>query len=158
MAFERPADLQPVTYKFVGFNSVVGHRVVAWRPGFVVIELDVRAELLNAGGVVHGGVLMSLLDSACGIASSYDEEAGKRRYSLTLAFNTNFLKAAAMGRLTIQARKRGGGRNVFVAEAEIVDEAGDTVATGVGSFRYRTRERTDNAFQPGRPEPDFSAG
>ena len=158
MPLQRPTDLKPVdSHHFVGFNSMVGHRIAGWRPGFVEIVLDIRPELLNAGGVVHGGVLMTLLDSACGIASSYDDTTAKRRYSLTLAFNVNFLKAARQGRLTIRAAKRGGGRNIFVCEAEILDEAGDTVATGSGTFRYRSGERTDAAPGAG-PHPDISAG
>ena len=158
MKLQPPADLQAVEdHRFVGFNSIIGHRVALWRPGFVEMHLDIRPDLLNAGGVVHGGVLMSLLDSACGIASSFDEGTGKRRYSLTLAFNANFLKAASIGRLTIRAAKRGGGRNIFVCEAEIIDEAGDIVATGSGTFRYRSGERPD--ANPGAPpQPDISAG
>ena len=158
MPIPRPADARPVeNYRFVGFNTVVGHQVIAWRPGYVEMALDLRPELLNAGGVVHGGVLMSLLDSACGIAASYDEGSGQRRYSLTLSFTTQFIKAARSGRLAIVGHKRGGGRNIFVCEAEITDTAGDIVATGTGSFRYRNVERTDAS--PGEPpRPDISAG
>lgn len=158
MSWSRPADARSVDYAFVGFNKVLGHRVVAWRPGYVEMTLEPRAELFNAGGVVHGGVLMSLLDSACGIAASYDEATGRRRYSLTLSFTTQFLKAARGGALTIFGRKRGGGRNIFVCEAEIRDGEGDTVATATGTFRYRTTERHDSGPTPDPQVPDIAAG
>lgn len=158
MTLQPPADLKPVAgHRFVGFNSVIGHRIALWRPGFVEMHIDIRPDLLNAAGVVHGGVLMSLLDSSCGIAASYDEGTGKRRYSLTLVFDVNFLKAARDGRLTIRAAKRGGGRNIFVCEAEIIDEAGDTITTGSGTFRFRSGQRPD--ANPGAaPQPDVSVG
>ena len=36
MAIQRPADARPVAaHAFRGFNGLIGHEVVAWRPGFV---------------------------------------------------------------------------------------------------------------------------
>ena len=65
MAIQRPADARPVaSHEFRGFNGLIGHEVVAWRHGFVEMRLKVRPELCNANGLLHGGVLMTLLDSA----------------------------------------------------------------------------------------------
>ena len=95
MPIQRPADARPVgPYEFRGFNGLIGHRVVAWRPGFVEFELNVRAELCNANGLLHGGVLMTLLDGASGFACTFNETATTRRLSVTLAFTTQFIKAA----------------------------------------------------------------
>lgn len=154
----RPADVKPIgQYKFVGFNNVLGHRITGWRPGYVEMTLDVRPDLLNSSGVVHGGVLMSLLDSACGIASSFDEAAAQRRYCLTLNFTTHFIKSVSSGQLRIVARKRGGGRSIFVCEAEVLDDAGNPLAVANGTYKYRSKVRTDG--NPGDPpQPDVSAG
>jgi acyl-coenzyme A thioesterase PaaI-like protein len=68
MAIQRPADARPVVaHAFRGFNGLIGHEVVAWRPGFVEMSLKVRPELCNANGLLHGGVLMTLLDSAAAL-------------------------------------------------------------------------------------------
>ncbi|MEA2853841.1 MAG: hypothetical protein QOE02_3860, partial [Rhodospirillaceae bacterium] len=46
MANQRPADARPVAaHAFRGFNGLIGHEVVAWRPGFVEMNLKVRPEL-----------------------------------------------------------------------------------------------------------------
>lgn len=150
MPIQRPPDARPTEHRFVGFNALLGHRVVAWRPGFVEMRLPVREDLCNASGILHGGVLMTLLDSASGVASSFDEREGKRRYSMTLSFNSQFLKAARLGdTLTIfGAKRRGGGRSVFATEAEIYDQHGDLVAAGAGTFRYRSGERLDGGPVP----------
>ena len=43
MAIQRPADARPVAaHAFRGFNGLIGHEVVAWRPGFVEMSLKVR--------------------------------------------------------------------------------------------------------------------
>ena len=40
MAIQRPADARPVAaHAFRGFNGLIGHEVVAWRPGFVEMSL-----------------------------------------------------------------------------------------------------------------------
>jgi uncharacterized protein (TIGR00369 family) len=150
MAIQRPDDAHPVEHRFVGFNALVGHRVERWRPGFVEMQLEVRPELCNASGILHGGVLMTLLDSACGAAAWFDESQGKRRYSVTVSFTTQFLQAARLGEtLTVLGSKRsGGGRTIFTAESEIRNERGELVASGVGTFRYRSGERRDGGPVP----------
>ncbi|MCF8531975.1 MAG: PaaI family thioesterase [Reyranella sp.] len=145
MAIQRPADARPVAYGFHGFNESIGHKVVAWRPGFVEMHLVVRADLCNANGLLHGGVLMTLLDGASGLACTFNETATARRLSVTLAFTTQFIKATRNGDvLTILGAWRPStSQSTFAAETEIYDQHGDLVATGAGTFRYLRGERTD---------------
>jgi uncharacterized protein (TIGR00369 family) len=146
MAIQRPADARPVApYEFRGFNGLIGPEVVAWRPGFVEMRLKVRPELCNANGLLHGGVLMTLLDCASGFACTFNETATRRRLSVTLAFTTQFIKAARDGdTLTILGAWRPStSQSTFAAETEIYDQAGDLLATGTGTFRYLKGERSD---------------
>jgi len=149
MAIQRPADARPVAaHAFRGFNGLIGHEVVAWRPGFVEMMLKVRPELCNANGLLHGGVLMTLLDSASGFACTFNETATARRLSVTLAFTTQFIKAARDGDvLTILGAWRPStSQSTFAAETEIYDQAGDLLATGAGTFRYLKGERSDGTL------------
>ena len=149
MPIQRPADARPVgPYEFRGFNGLIGHRVVAWRPGFVEFELNVRAELCNANGLLHGGVLMTLLDGASGFACTFNDTATTRRLSVTLAFTTQFIKAAREGdTLTIfGAWRPSTSQSTFAAETEIYDQHGDLIANGAGTFRYLKGERSDGVL------------
>jgi uncharacterized protein (TIGR00369 family) len=145
LAIRRPADARPVAYVFKGFNDLIGHEVAAWRPGFIEARLVVRAELCNANGLLHGGVLMTLLDSASGLACTFNDTATARRLSVTLAFTTQFIKAAREGDvLTILgARRPSTSQSTFAAETETYDQHGDLIATGAGTFRYLKGERSD---------------
>ena len=146
MPITRPADARPVAaYGFSGFNALIGHRVAYWRPGFVEMTLAVRNELCNANGLLHGGVLMTLLDSASGFACTFNDTATARRLSVTLAFTTQFIKAARDGDvLTILGAWRPStSQSTFAAETEIYDQAGGLIATGAGTFRYLKGERSD---------------
>jgi len=146
MPIQRPADARPVAaHDFRGFNGLIGHEVVAWRHGFVEMRLKVRPELCNANGLLHGGVLMTLLDGASGFACTFNETATARRLSVTLAFTTQFIKAARDGDvLTIfGAWRPSTSQSTFAAETEIYDQHGDLIATGSGTFRYLKGERSD---------------
>jgi uncharacterized protein (TIGR00369 family) len=148
MAIQRPADARAVSYAFRGFNDLIGHRIVAWRAGFVEMELTVRAELCNANGLLHGGVLMTLLDSASGLACTFNDTATVRRLSVTLAFTTQFIKAAREGDVLriLGAWRPSTSKSTFACETEIYDQHGELVATGAGTFRYLKGERTDGSL------------
>ncbi|MGE0152354.1 MAG: PaaI family thioesterase [Reyranellaceae bacterium] len=141
MPILRPADAEPVgQFTFVGFNLKLGHRVVAWRPDFIELAVEMRPDLLNASGVAHGGVIMTLLDAACGLAATYQGPDKPRRLCRSLSFTTQFINPGRRGLLTARGQKRSDGRAAFVCEGEIVDEDGELLATGTGTFRYIPKE------------------
>jgi uncharacterized protein (TIGR00369 family) len=148
MAIQRPADARPVAYRFKGFNELIGHEVVSWRQGFVEMRLKVRAELCNANGLLHGGVLMTLLDGASGLACTFNDTATVRRLSVTLAFTTQFIKAAREGDTLaiLGAWRPSTSKSTFACETEIHDQTGDLIATGAGTFRYLKGERPDGTL------------
>jgi uncharacterized protein (TIGR00369 family) len=141
MPILRPTDAQPVGhFSFVGFNEKLGHRLVAWRPGYVELQMEVRPDLMNASGVVHGGVLMTLLDAASGLSASLEGPDKPRKFCRTLSFTTQFINPGRGGILTVRAQKRSGGKVTFVCEAEIIDEHGELVAVGTGMYRQIQKE------------------
>jgi uncharacterized protein (TIGR00369 family) len=148
MAIQRPADARPVAYRFKGFNELIGHEVVAWRQGFVEMRLKVRPELCNANGLLHGGVLMTLLDGASGLACTFNDDATVRRLSVTLAFTTQFIKAAREGDTLaiLGAWRPSTSKSTFACETEIHDQTGDLIATGAGTFRYLKGDRPDGTL------------
>ena len=82
---------------------------------------------------VHGGVLMSLMDSA--MSSAALSASGFTKAVVTIDMTSSFLKPAH-GRLVAHASVQGGGKSVCFCECRIEDEAGHTVARAMGTFRY----------------------
>ncbi|WP_341646038.1 PaaI family thioesterase [Thauera sp. SDU_THAU2] len=103
-------------------------------PGWARVALDPRPELTNMHGKVHGGVLMTLLDTT--MARAAMARQGFRLSVVSIGVTTSFLRPGS-GRLLVQARAIGGGRSTCFCEAEILDVEGRIVAKGVGTFRYR---------------------
>ncbi|MGG7568128.1 PaaI family thioesterase [Rhodovulum sp. DZ06] len=59
-----------------------------------VFRLEVEQKHINAGGVCHGGVSLSLLDNGMGGAAW---EAGGRKPCATIELDSHFLAAAKLG-------------------------------------------------------------
>ncbi|HLO75685.1 MAG TPA: PaaI family thioesterase [Magnetospirillum sp.] len=119
------------------FNSLVGMSMVEWRRDFARIRLDIRPEHANGFGFVHGGVLLTLLDTVSGFAGIHTDETADPIGCVTVAMNSKFIHPAQSGSLHAEARAQGGGKTIFFTYAEIRDDAGNLVATGDGTFRFR---------------------
>ncbi len=122
-----------------GFADLVGYRLAAWREGYAEVTLTLSPEHMNRSGVMHGGVLVTMIDAACGYAGCYAADPGQPRRAFTLSLETQFLASAEAGStLTVKAEKTGGGRQIFFSRARVVDQDGRTVGQGSGVFRYRS--------------------
>jgi uncharacterized protein (TIGR00369 family) len=103
--------------------ALLGFGLATLEPGLVAMELEPGEHQYNPLGVVHGGVLATVLDSVMGCAVHSTLPQG-RGYT-TLEFKVNFVRAATLesGRLRAEGRLVHGGRQVATAEARIVDAA-----------------------------------
>jgi len=124
------------------FNEIIGFRITDWREDYVELGLELQPMHLNRSGVVHGGVLATLIDAAGGFAGCYCRVPGNIRRALTLAMNTQFTGQAQAGLIKAVGRKTAGGRKIFFASIEVFSAAGDLIAVGQGTYRYRTGSET----------------
>lgn len=132
-------DLDPLRARS-GFADLVDYRLTRWQTDEAEVQVTIGPQHLNRSGVLHGGVLCTILDAASGYAGCFLDVPGRRRRAFTLSLNTQFIATAAVGaRLTCVARRTGGGRSVFFTGAEVRDEAGTLVARADGVFKYRGR-------------------
>ncbi|MCH2393904.1 MULTISPECIES: PaaI family thioesterase [Oceanibaculum] len=127
-----------------GYQELMGYRLVEWREGYAVLELDIGPQHLNRAGVLHGGVPASLIDTISGFCGCYCPIPGQVRRCVTLSLTTQYLGQASKGTLRTTARVTGGGRKIFFVAAEVTAEDGTLVATGTGTFRYRAGSEDPN--------------
>jgi uncharacterized protein (TIGR00369 family) len=121
-----------------GFAALVGYRLGRWQEGQAEIRLAVQERHLNRSGVLHGGVLTTIIDAAGGFAGCHSAEPGVVRRAFTLSLDCHFVTNAPAGsELTARARKTGGGRQIFFATIEVHDQDGRLIAQGAGVYRYR---------------------
>lgn len=136
---ESPAEEQEEQETRSGFSLLTGYRLLAWREGEAELVLTVEEQHINRSGVLHGGMLSTLLDAACGYAGTYSADPEKPRRAFTLSLTCHFIKAALLGeRLTAKGIKSGGGKSVFFARGELRNGAGELIGQGEGVFKYIT--------------------
>ena len=90
----------------------------------------IQAKVIPTAGGVHGGVLMTLADTACGAAC-----LAKNKRVVTISLGMDFMhsiplttKIIAIGRVLHD------GRHTMTCESEIRDESGKLYAKGHGTF------------------------
>lgn len=112
----------------------LGVRVVAVEPYAVSLALTVRAEMLNAHGVCHGGVIFSLADSAFAYACNSQNDS-----ALATAGTIQFLSPARQGEeLIATARQAAQQRRIGLYDVTVATADGRKVALFRGSS-YRVQ-------------------
>ncbi len=101
-------------------------------PGRALARVEVTGDLLNPNGVVHGGVLFTMVDTAMGKAALSVLDEGQRCASVEVQLR--FLRPVADGRLETVASVIRPGRKIIHLEARIHDGEGTLVASGTGTF------------------------
>jgi 1,4-dihydroxy-2-naphthoyl-CoA hydrolase len=89
-------------------------------------RLDWSKERCTAGGVLHGGALMTLADSAGALCAFLNLPAGAT--TTTLESKTNFFRAVRKGAAHAVARPLHAGRSVIVVQTDVQDDDGKRVA------------------------------
>ena len=133
MTIETPMK---VTVEPGAFQKLIGYEVAEWGPGYAIIELILDGRHLNRYGNPHGGVLMTLLDTACTRSGTFDPETGENKKAATVNVATSFIAIAQGDKIRVEGRKVGGGRRLFFAEAHAYDAEGHLIASATGTCRY----------------------
>jgi len=96
------------------------------------IDLTVQAAHFQPFGIIHGGVLASLIDTATFWAGflRLPDEVGLVNVDLKL----NYLKAVSNGLLLTQGRCLRAGRQISYTEASVRDDKGELVAHGTSTL------------------------
>jgi uncharacterized protein (TIGR00369 family) len=92
----------------------------------VTAKLAWAPDLCTTGGIMHGGALMSLADSAGAICAFLNLPPNAT--TATIASTTNMLRAVRGGEVTAETRPLHVGRTVIVVQTELRDSEERLVA------------------------------
>jgi uncharacterized protein (TIGR00369 family) len=116
----------------------IGGSVDSWKENGVVTSVVLEDRHLNPAGVVHGGVVTTMMDEATGysVVASRGAEASMAAPHFTVEVSVSLLSGARAGdRLVCEARTLRVGRAVAVAEAEVRIPGRDELVAK-GRFTY----------------------
>ena len=99
------------------FMRMIGARIALLAPGVCDLELPYRDDLCQQNVFLHGGVIASIADTSCGIASStlLSPEAG----ILSVEFKYNMMAPAAGELFVARGRVIRPGRTLTIAESAV---------------------------------------
>jgi uncharacterized protein (TIGR00369 family) len=120
-------DLTAVAHASMPLTETLGIDVVTATPEEVHMRLAHDDRLCTAGGILHGGALMALADSAgayCAFLNLPDGATG----TATIESKTNFFRAVRDGHVDAISRPLHSGRTTIVVETDLRDAEGKHVA------------------------------
>ena len=107
----------------VGFDRLFGLELIEVSDTQARGQVQVRDELKQAYGIVHGGVYAALAESLASIATALSV-AADGKIAVGLSNQTSFLRPITGGTIHALAVRKHAGRTTWVWEVEISDDAG----------------------------------
>lgn len=121
------------------FGDRIGLRFTDVRDGFSRCEIEVREDLMNPHGVLHGGVLYSMADTGMG-AALYPSLA-EDELCATVEIKIAYFLPVRRGRITCDTQVVHRRKTVAFLESEIATQEG-VVAKATGTyFIFQTKNR-----------------
>jgi uncharacterized protein (TIGR00369 family) len=121
------------------FEELVGLRIEQAGEGQALLSLPFTVKLANGGGVMHGGAMASLADTA--VAMAIKSLLPRGTQFATTEMSMEFLAPVLAGHVTAQARVRGPEGRVFHGECELSGEHGEQYARFVSVFKVARSQK-----------------
>jgi len=118
------------------FSKWLGIETVEINEGYSKIKMTIRNEMINAFGIVHGGVTFSLADSAFAFACN-----NRNNLSVALDTSINFIKPVHVGDILIaEAKEIHNGKSTGLYQISITNQHNHVVALFKGTC-FRTNKK-----------------
>ena len=114
------------------FDKLIGMKLVELRPDEAVISIEMRDDLRQPSGVLHGGVTATLIDTA--MAFAVRTRLGQDEATATIDLTVHYLRPHITGTFTCTAKVVRAGKRIFTVSADVVNETGKLIATGLSTY------------------------
>ncbi|WP_368488013.1 PaaI family thioesterase [Clostridium sp. BJN0013] len=127
------------SFKKQNFLSLIGAELEHVEDGKVIITCKRKDTLTQQQGLLHGGVVTSLADVACGYAAlttmPVDSEV------LTVEFKINLIRPASSNKIVATGQVVKTGKTLVIAEAVVTDENGENIIAKMLATMITTQTR-----------------
>ena len=114
------------------FNQWAGMELVSVGDGRAELGMDLQPHHFNPQGIVHGGIITALADTAIGLALRSRLRSGLTHRTAQL--NVHFLAKGEGTRIVGQGRALHSGQRMGYGEADVVDSHGRVLARATATF------------------------
>lgn len=116
----------------IPYASLLGINFEDAARGTAILSMSARPELERFGGIMHGGALASLADTASAFAVL--STLAPEEQTVTVDLTLHYLRPVTEGKLTAHARVVRAGRRVATVSVEIFNESGALVLTALTTY------------------------
>src|SRR5258706_10208595 len=114
------------------FPRSLGIELDSIEHGRARLSLEVRQQHLQLAGIMHGGAIATLIDTAVAFAIVGASKPGSR--FTTIEMKVNYLRPIREGRVVADARLIRDGRRIVVSDCEVYDSEGKLSAKGLLTY------------------------
>lgn len=114
------------------FAKLIGMRLVDLKPDEAVIAIEMRDDLRQPSGVLHGGVTATLIDTA--MAFAVRTRLAIDEATATIDLTVHYVRPHLSGTFTCTAKVVRAGKRIFTVSAEVHNEEGKLIATGLSTY------------------------
>ena len=114
------------------FAQLMGMRLVDLQPNMAMIKIDMRDDLRHPGGILHGGVTATLIDTA--MAFAVRTRIGPTDGTATIDLTVHYLRPHISGTFTCTAKVVRAGKRIFTVSADVHNEEGSLIATAISTY------------------------
>lgn len=114
------------------FSKLIGMQLVELEIDKAVISIEMRDDLRQPSGVLHGGVTATLIDTA--MAFAVRTRLPVDESTATIDLTIHYLRPHLTGTFTCTAKVVRAGKRIFTVSADVVNEHGKHIATGLSTY------------------------
>ena len=114
------------------FSKLIGMKLVKLEVDEAQISIDMRDDLRQPSGVLHGGVTATLIDTA--MAFAVRTRLGIDEATATIDLTIHYLRPHITGVFTCTAKVVRAGTRIFPVSAAVHGDDGKLIATGLSTY------------------------
>ena len=135
----------PVDFSLIldgGIGELIGREVVGYDPERKAVDMkfSLGDVFVNFQGVIHGGIIATLLDTLCGVVIRFSYNPDDYAGHVTLELKTSFFESAQPGVFRGEGRLMRLGKSVAFSEADLFNAYGVKIAAASATFKLRRRK------------------
>ena len=116
----------------LSFAKLIGMNLDDLQPDIAVISIEMRDDLRQPSGVLHGGVTATLIDTA--MAFAVRTRLPIDEATATIDLTVHYLRPHTTGKFTCTAKVVRAGKRIFTVSADVHGSGGKLIATGLSTY------------------------
>ena len=119
-------------FKKVPYLKLIGMELVDLNAGEAILSLQMRDELRQPHGLLHGGATASIIDTA--MAFAVVTKLSENEKASTVDLTVHYLRPVTTGAIVCTAKVVKAGKRLLTVSAEVINDEKKLIATALSTY------------------------